>query len=172
MVGMAEIKVTRDPGDVLMALGLGSCIGICAYDRQTRVAGMVHVVLPQSLNGGADTPGKFADLAVPALMAEMVRLGASARRVVVAIAGGAQLFSFNNASTSRLEIGNRNASAVDQALRSFGLSILARDVGGGAGRTVHFHAIDGRVRVKTLGRGEVDLITLGTPGTVALPLAA
>ena len=172
MVGMAEIKAARDSDDVLTALGLGSCVGICAYDRQARVAGMVHVVLPECLDGRSDTPGKFANMAVPALVAEMTRLGAAARRICVAIAGGAQLFNFSGGNTSRLEIGQRNTAAVTQALQRQGLCLLAEDVGGGAGRTVHFYAADGRVRVKTLGSGETDLIVLGMPDAAALPIAA
>lgn len=158
MVGMAEVKITKSPDDVLVALGLGSCIGICAYDAQARVAGMVHVVLPDSAGFEANL-GKFADTAVPLLLEEMQKRGASLKNIRVALAGGAQLFAFNG-SGGGLEIGPRNAAAVETHLKQRNISVLCKDVGGSVGRTVHLFA-DGRVRVKTIGQGERDLVALG-----------
>jgi chemotaxis protein CheD len=158
MVGMAECKVTRSPDAVLMALGLGSCIGICAYDEQVRVAGLVHVVLPES-SGHEACAGKFADTAVPLLLEEMTKLGAVVARIRVALAGGAQLFT-SQSSGLRLEIGPRNAAAVTATLQQRGIPILATDLGGSVGRTVHVFP-NGLVRVKTIGQGEKDLVALG-----------
>jgi chemotaxis protein CheD len=141
-----------------MALGLGSCIGVCAFDPQAGVAGLAHVVLPESAGHNA-SPGKFADTAVPLLIEEMVRLGASPTRIRVALVGGAQLFAFTGTG-SRLEIGPRNALAVQAALEQKRISVVATDLGGSTGRTVHLFA-DGRVRVKTIGQGEIDLVALG-----------
>jgi chemotaxis protein CheD len=171
MVGMAEVHVTRDPTDVLMALGLGSCIGVCLYDAERKIAGMVHVVLPDSGAMGDTThPGKYADTGVPALIAEMRRAGAKAANLAAAIAGGAQLFSFAG-SGPRLDIGGRNAEAVLAALRREGLAPVARDVGGTCGRTVQFYAADGRINVKSIGRGQAELAVLGAPSR-ALELQA
>jgi chemotaxis protein CheD len=157
MVGMAEIKLTRSQDDVLVALGLGSCIGICAYDPQTKVAGLAHVVLPDS-TGHDPNPGKFADTAIPRLLDEMAKRGASRSRIRVALAGGAQLFAFAG-SGPRLEIGVRNAAAVLAILKAHNIPITESDLGGSCGRTVHLYT-DGRVRVKTIGQGERDLTRL------------
>lgn len=171
MVGMAEIKIARSPDEVLVGLGLGSCIGVCVYDRHTRIAGMAHVVLPESMAKGEDSPGKYADTALPALIAEMQKNGASLRHVTVAIAGGAQLFSFAGGA-QRMDIGKRNGAAVLQALQKYGLTPVAEDLGGNAGRTVQLFAADGRVRVKTIGRGELDLTLLSQSAFATLPKAA
>ena len=48
VVGLAELQVSNNPGQILTCLGLGSCIGVAAYDPQAKVSGMVHVVLPSS----------------------------------------------------------------------------------------------------------------------------
>lgn len=168
MVGMAEIRVASADARstagsngirVLTALGLGSCIGICAYDRVARVAGLAHVVLPESPGSGTETPGKYADTAVPALVDEMMRAGALPQRVAIALVGGAQLFSFGGGA-SRLEIGARNASGVAEALARHRFQVAARDVGGSSGRTVQLFIHDGLVRVRTIGRGEVNLVCL------------
>ena len=161
MVGMAEIKVAVTPNSLLLALGLGSCIGICAYDAEAGVAGLAHVVLPDSA-GDTSRPGKFADTAIPSLLAEMVRYGAKAGRIKVALAGGAQLFAFDG-SGPRLEIGARNAEAVQHALEQSHIPVVASDLGGHVGRTVNLLG-NGQVRVKTIGQGDRELVSLGRAG--------
>ena len=158
LVGMAEAKVTTSAGGVLVALGLGSCIGVCLYDPYVKVAGMAHVVLPNSAGHEASI-GKFADTAVPLLLDMMKKHGAIQTRIRAAIAGGAQLFAFNG-SGPRLEIGPRNATAVQEQLLSHRITIIASDVGGNTGRTVHLFA-DGQVLVKTIGQGERELTRMG-----------
>ena len=46
MVRMGEFACPRTAGDVLVSLGLGSCIGLALIDRRAAVAGLAHVVLP------------------------------------------------------------------------------------------------------------------------------
>ncbi|HSV74879.1 MAG TPA: hypothetical protein VLH79_14055 [Chthonomonadales bacterium] len=171
MVGMAELRVTRGSGDVLVALGLGSCIGVCAYDAMAGVAGMAHVVLPASVEGAGEAPGKYADTAVPALFAAMKKAGASPSHMLIAIAGGAQLFQFGG-QVARLDIGRRNAAAVLQALRVQSARLIAEDVGGTVGRTVSLRCADGAVVVKTLGQGERELATLVSARRAELARAA
>ena len=164
MVGMASVKVTRSPDDILIALGLGSCISVCAYDPRAQVVGMAHVVLPNS-TGNEGPAGKFADTAIPLLLRNLLDLGASASTVRIAIVGGAQLFAFHGKG-ARLEIGLRNVEAVKTALEKAGLTIVAEDLGGSAGRTVQLTG-DGQVRVKIIGRAERELVSLGQPMTSA-----
>ncbi len=159
-VGMGEMQVVRGAGHVLTALGLGSCIGVCLYDPLTRVAGMVHVVLPQSqADKTGELPGKFADTAIPALVEKMVETGASASRLKAAIAGGAQLFQFGVSSS--LDVGARNAEAVINALRKAGIPLQAKDVGGSVGRTLRLVSDNGLVAVRTIGGTERELAVLG-----------
>ncbi len=159
-VGMGEIQVVRGAGNVLTALGLGSCIGVCLYDPLTRVAGMVHVVLPKSQSDkSGELPGKFADTAIPAIVQKMVEMGASASRLKSAIAGGAQLFQFGVSSS--LDVGARNAEAVIAALREMGIPLQAKDVGGSIGRTLRLVSDNGLVAVRTIGGAERELTVLG-----------
>src|SRR5690242_20439678 len=90
-VRMGEIVVSRRAGDELVARGLGSCIGLALIDRLSGVAGMAHIVLPES-QGDDREPGKFADLAVPTLIARMQGAGAVRRRLDAVLAGGARMF--------------------------------------------------------------------------------
>lgn len=170
MVGMGEIHLVKSEGDMLVALGLGSCIGVCMYDPHVRVAGMAHVVLPCSVGAHDNVPGKYADTAVPALLEQMTKAGALSRRIRCALAGGAQLFNFAGGAP-KLDVGRRNGDAVLEALSKVGLKPLATDLGGNAGRTVNLSASTGVVHVKVVGRAERDLVTLGG-STIVMPIAA
>ena len=64
MVRMGELAVSSAAGDVLVSLGLGSCIGLALVDRKMGIAGLAHVVLPDSAGQDDAGPGKFADRAV------------------------------------------------------------------------------------------------------------
>ncbi len=159
-VGMAEVKVATAPGDALVALGLGSCIGVCMYDRRSRIAGMAHVMLPCSDGKPTHQPGKFADTAVPELLQEMKRAGASQGDILCVIGGGAEVFSFGSQNPT-LAIGKRNAAAVREALKLASMRLLAEDVGGNVGRTVTLTVEGGVVSVRPVGGTQKDLAKLG-----------
>ena len=90
-VGIGQIAVSTDPGEVLVAYGLGSCVGVTFYDPGTRSGGMVHVLLPDSEGRVSDgkEPARYADWGVAALLAELTRRGASRASLVIKVAGGA-----------------------------------------------------------------------------------
>ncbi len=149
MARMAEIAVSRHEADVLVALGLGSCIGIALLDRASLVAGLAHVVLPESRPGGT-TPGKFADTAVPELVRRVSGLGGSASGLHAVLVGGAQMFSAGAA----LDIGRRNELAVKAALATAGIPVTTTLTGGNAGRTMRVHIGTGLVTCKQAGSRE------------------
>ena len=60
-VRMGEIAVSAKPGEVLLSLGLGSCIGLALVDQRRGIAGLAHIMLPEAIAGGGPI-GKFADL--------------------------------------------------------------------------------------------------------------
>lgn len=127
---MGELAVSDTVGDELVAIGLGSCIGLALVDRASNVAGLAHVVLPES-QGKSEPKAKFADLAVPDLIASVVAAGGVRRRLEAVLVGGARMFSVG----ASLDIGARNAEAVRDALEKEGIKVRAEEVGGNRGRT-------------------------------------
>jgi chemotaxis protein CheD len=148
---MAEIAVSRSDADVLVALGLGSCIGVALLDRSSSVAGLAHVVLPESREG-TTVPGKFADTAVPELLRQVVAMGANRSRLTAVIVGGAQMFA--SGASGSLDIGRRNEEAVRRALTMAGITVSAAVTGGSSGRTMRVHLGTGLVTCKEAGSGE------------------
>ncbi|HHU82661.1 MAG TPA: chemotaxis protein CheD [Firmicutes bacterium] len=157
-VGMSEIAISRTP-DVLVAIGLGSCVGVCFYDPLLKCGGMAHVMLPDSvqiLGAGAEItkPGKFVDTALPELLKKLTELGALPSRLEVKIAGGAQMFCFNG-DTDRMLIGPRNVEATEQLLTSLDLKLAGKNTGGNHGRSVRFDLATGMVTVKMVNSPDI-----------------
>jgi chemotaxis protein CheD len=46
-IGMGEYQVAGAPV-VLKSSGVGSCLVLCIYDRDKKIGGMVHAMLPSS----------------------------------------------------------------------------------------------------------------------------
>ncbi|OFI06521.1 chemoreceptor glutamine deamidase CheD [Clostridium acetireducens DSM 10703] len=151
-VGIADLNVTKSPNKII-TVGLGSCIGIALYDKVNKIAGLAHIMLPNSTQFTKVTnPLKFADLAIPILIDKMKEKGANTRSLKAKIAGGASMFKFSDKSMI-MDIGNRNAKAVKEKLKSLSIPILSEDTGGNNGRTMIIDALDGVVQIKTVGKG-------------------
>lgn len=155
-VGMADYKVGRNPAS-LISYGLGSCVGIALFDLAAKVGGLAHIMLPDSTQArSAENIAKFADTALPAMLTDIIKLGATKSRITAKIAGGAQMFTFTNA-TDIMRVGERNAEAVRLVLKKLEIRLLAEDTGGNYGRTVELKLDTGIFRVKTIDKGEKDL---------------
>lgn len=147
-VGMGEYALARAPGE-LATLGLGSCVGVCLYDPLLKLGALAHIMLPDSVVAkDTGNPTKFADTAIPFLLGELVKHGADPGRLVVKIAGGAQMFS--GSANGRESVGPRNVAAVEKALSAAGLSISAKSVGGNTGKSVTLDLETGELRLRTL----------------------
>ncbi len=155
-VGMADYKVGRAPSTII-SYGLGSCIGISLYDPQTKVGGLLHIMLPDSTQARpTDNPAKFADTGLPLMLKDVLALGASRTRLVAKIAGGAQMFAFANA-TDIMRVGARNAEAAKKILKDLNIRLIAEDTGGTYGRTVSIDMETGVYKVKTIDKGEKEI---------------
>lgn len=155
-VGMADYKVGRAP-DTLISYGLGSCIGISLYDPQTKIGGLLHIMLPDSNQSRAnENRAKFADTGIPDMLNELIRMGAAKSRLVAKLAGGSQMFAFANASDI-MRVGLRNASASKEILKKLSIPIVGEDTGGSYGRTVQIDLSTGVYKVKTIDKGDKEL---------------
>jgi chemotaxis protein CheD len=150
-VGMADLNVCKNP-DVLTTLALGSCVGIALYDPLTRVSGLAHIMLPDSTRILKNSnKAKFADTAIELMVEKMIELGASRRRLVAKLAGGAQMFMAGN-NTGLMKIGEQNEIASREKLEQLGIKIISSDCGKNYGRTVVFYSETGMLEVKSIGR--------------------
>jgi chemotaxis protein CheD len=155
MVRMGELAVSSESGHVLVSLGLGSCIGLALIDRRMGIAGLAHIVLPQSTGHGTDNPRKFADLAVPEMLSELEAVGARKVRLEAVLVGGASMFAVSAAS---LEVGQRNEAAVRELLKGLRLPVVAAATGGTRGRTIRVDVETSTVTVREAGGKDEQLL--------------
>lgn len=150
-VGMADLNICAAP-DSITTLGLGSCVGIILFDSVKKLAGMVHIMLPDSTKiKNNENLAKFADTGIDALIDKLVGAGANKARLVAKIAGGAQMFAFSS-NNDMLRIGERNIEASKLKLKSLGIRLLAEDTGLDYGRTIEFFPETGELYIKSVGK--------------------
>jgi len=148
MVRMGELAASKTAGATLVTLGLGSCIGLVLLDRRVGVAGLAHVVLPDSGGHTEVNRFKFADHAVPELIDRVCALGGRRPMLEAVMVGGASMFAAIGGS---MEVGARNESAVKAQLASARIRIHAAATGGSRGRTVRVDPKTGIVLVREAG---------------------
>jgi chemotaxis protein CheD len=146
IVGIGEMAIADRPDDVIVTYALGSCVAVCLFDSVSRVAAMLHFLLPESsINAkrALAQPAAFGDTGIPLLVDTAVRRGLKKSRSSVRLVGGAMVAIHPGAPAT----GHRNVLAARSILWRLGLFIQGQDVGGGEARTVHFSAGDGRLLV-------------------------
>ena len=152
-VKVADYAVRRG-NDIMATIGLGSCVAIALYDRESRTGGLAHILLPSmSMSRETSNPAKFPETIVPIMLAEMRALGmASNARVSAKIAGGASMFG-QLVNGTGINVGERNILATREALAAR-VELVGEDTGLDYGRSVYFHLADGRVEVRLLKKGD------------------
>ncbi|MCX7678584.1 MAG: chemotaxis protein CheD [Spirochaetes bacterium] len=149
-VGIADYAIAKAPN--ILRTVLGSCVGICLYDPQLKIAGLSHIMLPsKNEKGGNDK--KYADTAIELMLKEMESMGALRERIVAKIVGGATMFRISSNSLMS-EIGKNNVLKVRDVLARLNIKIIAEDTGGNYGRTIDFYSESGILRIRSLGREE------------------
>jgi chemotaxis protein CheD len=137
---------------------LGSCVGVVLLDRAAGLGGLAHIVLPWA-RGAVDHPGKYADTAIPAVIADFERrLGTRSRpRLTAKLAGGASMFQVSPDPDSALNIGRRNQEAIEQILADLRIPVMARDLGGTSGRRLTLDTASGMVAIKVPGGADYEI---------------
>jgi len=143
-VGMGQAVFAASPAR--MSSILGSCVAISLYASRLRLGMMSHVVLPLA-RGATVNPSKFADTAVPFMLAELIQHGVKPSGLTAKITGGACMFGVGKF----MDIGEANLQAAVQALDEAGIPVIARDVGGSIGRRICFDLATGLVTVQVAG---------------------
>lgn len=148
VVGISDLKVSNNPGDVLITYALGSCICVAIYDPKVKVGGLLHFMLPDSsLDTGKakETPGMFADTGIPVLFKSCYAYGAEKSRMVVKVAGGASILD----DTNYFRIGQKNITAMRKIFWRNNVMIDGEDTGKNCNRTVRLDVENGRCVLKS-----------------------
>ena len=155
-VGIADMNIVQAPNTIRTS-GLGSCVGVVLYDEVKKIAGLLHVMLPDSSLGRSDklNAAKFADTGIYSLMEMLKAEGARPLSLKAKIAGGSQMFQFG--SSDSIRIGPRNVEAVKTELARLSIPIIAEDTGGSSGRTIEFDPITSLLSIRTVNSGTKEI---------------
>ena len=149
---VADFAVGRAE-DVIVTIGIGSCVAIALYEPASRIGALAHILLPsEGLSRDRTNRAKFPSTAIPLLLEEMQKAGARGMPRAK-IAGGASMFGAL-IPAGGINMGERNVLATRSALQQAGVPLAGIDVGGDHGRSVYFHLDDGRLVVRSLRKGE------------------
>lgn len=155
-IGIGDAQVSRDPEDVLVTHALGSCVAVAIHDSAAGVAGLLHILLPDSKSSphkAATHPCMFADTGIPALFHAAYAIGAAKSRLTVRIVGGAQVMDPNGV----FNIGKQNYLACRRILWAAGVLIGAEEVGGNISRSVRLTVAEGRLQWNSAGSAGQEL---------------
>jgi chemotaxis protein CheD len=155
VVGIGEFAVSNDRESTILTHALGSCVAVCLWDPQARVAGLIHVLLPDSrinADRAATQPAAFADTGIPLLFQTAYAYGVMKKRCQVRLVGGADVTGIGAGQTS---VGKRNILAARALLWKNGVMLQAEAVGGHDARNVSMDVCDGRVQVTSSARQSI-----------------
>jgi chemotaxis protein CheD len=125
---------------------LGSCVAVCLYDREMRVGGMNHYLLPHAVTGDRFA-ARFGTVAVDRLVERMLELRTDPRRLQAKVFGGACIVGNTRGGKS---LGTQNAELAFACLERWNIPVVAHDVEGARGRKLIFHSDDGVVWVRKI----------------------
>lgn len=149
-VGIADMKMLQWDGE-LITFALGSCIGICLYDPNVKLAALIHIMLPINMEAGRKNTMKYADTGIRETIRQMETRGARKARLTAKIAGGAKMFEIAGGGNLG-NIGQRNIESVRMNLRREGIRIVSENVGGTVARTLSFFPATGQGQIRAYGQ--------------------
>jgi len=162
---MGEAAASNTPGDVLVCIGLGSCVAVAVVDQGRGVAALAHVMLPSARRAQGAQTHRYADLSTPALVDLALARGARRTCLNAVLVGGAAMFDLGGVGN---DVGARNEAAVREQLERLRVPVRAAATGGGRGRTVRVHvgaAI--AIAVREAGGRDEPLLGLAAAGVGA-----
>jgi len=139
-----------DSEDMLVMTTLGSCIAACLYDRQARIGGMNHFMLPE----GAGDSGRYGSYAMELLINEMMKRGASRLTMEAKVFGGGAVIAGMNS----INVGERNTKFVLDFLSTERIPVVSKDVLEIYPRKVCFLPASGKAMVKRLAPTNTDAL--------------
>jgi chemotaxis protein CheD len=154
------VVATLQPGDYyvaapgeLIATVLGSCVSACIRDRQLRIGGMNHFMLPEGrAEGGsvwseaANFATRYGNVAMERLINEILKLGAKREDLEIKLVGGGRVLE------AMIDVGARNIAFVRQYVLTEAFCVVGEDLGDVYARKVLYDPASGDARVKRLNR--------------------
>lgn len=140
-----------DEKDLVLTTVLGSCVAACAFDPIAKIGGMNHILLPgEAKPSGNVQSSMYGSNLMELLLNDLYKQGAVKRRLEIKLFGGSML------AENSLDAGRRNVEFILNYIRTEGLNLITKNLGGSLGRRVEFHPSTGRSRQKFLNNTNIE----------------
>lgn len=148
VVEIGGIIISDKPSDAIKTYGLASCVAVTAYCRNKKIAGMIHISLP---NAAGDLKnyknGYFANIGLPIFLKKLIyEYSCIKEEMDLKIFGGAK--SINNSDV--FDIGSRNLEVVKEILNNHSFHYRMVATGGFVSRTVELSVESGEIKLSEL----------------------
>lgn len=125
---------------------LGSCVSVCLFDKENRIGGMNHFMLPYWRGNELASP-KYGNVAMKKMLEKVLFYGADMKNLKAKVFGGAEVLKTSNC---HFKIGSLNIEMAKSFLRESEIPILSSDTGGNLGRKITFNTSTGDVFSKRI----------------------
>jgi len=145
-----EMCLTTEPTEITTILG--SCVGLCLFDRRQKFGGMNHYMLPDAPTGEKST-GKHGLYSTETLI-KMMLAKSKVADIDAVILGGGNVTGHLSVGTG---IGERNIIVAWEMVKKYSLHVVRHDTGGNYGRKIWFHNWDGELEVRPIEKSALTL---------------
>lgn len=146
-IRVGEMAVGKND-TVIKTMGIGSCLAVCMFDKEAKIGGMAHAMLPSRRHeaGGSvtvakeDPSAKYVDDSINLLFREILKFGGDISGIEAKLVGGAHMFK--SFSEEGCGVGCRNIEMARKKLGELGIPITNEETGGSIGRTAVFNVMN------------------------------
>jgi chemotaxis protein CheD len=128
---------------------LGSCVALLIWSPRRAAGGLAHYVLADNISSESASE-RFGEVAIPALIDALIRLGADAADLRARLFGGANML--HRTVLSNETIGARNVELAQRRLSERRIPVVSSDVGGTFARRLTANLATGEYTVEQIRR--------------------
>ncbi|HYE83501.1 MAG TPA: chemotaxis protein CheD [Clostridia bacterium] len=147
IVGLGDCAVSANPEEKIITHALASCVAVTAYSPWKKVAGMLHIVLPCTIQSQKDnaSPYYYAVTGIPLMIDRMCgEYGCNRSELNIKLFGGADSIREKDV----FKLGQKNKQMAEKVLTDMKLSFDASETGGVLSRTLEMDVASGVIIVR------------------------
>jgi len=147
-VGIGDFKIGK--GDTKIRTCLGSCIALCLYNKDKKIGGLLHIMLPEAPIDKEVKVAKYADTGtIQFLGAFKKEYNLEEADLEAKIFGGAKMIP-----SALQDIGLDNAKKIREIMKEKNIKILKEKIGGEKGYRIELDVATGLVKCQIYGGTE------------------
>ena len=153
-----EIYFSDKP--TMVSTVLGSCVSVTMFSASSCIGAICHGLLSNCKNNDAKICAKgqcmerykYVDCSIYEMLKKINAAGLKKSELEVKFFGGSEMITSKDKKPGWKTVGQENIMTAARIIQSEGLNLISYDVGGTAGRKIHFNTGTGEVFLKRLNK--------------------